>query len=295
VATQKIMANAFTTRFGTLDLDGDYLDEYTAGLEIAFTHDYSMRFNVVRKFDFRGSTTNNLAQPYDAYTTLRTAPDPGPDNTLGTADDTGLTLYAWTIPTGFPTKGQTDNVISNLRDGERKSQYTAYEVTFNKQHSNGWGTLASYGIDMGHVNSLDAKNPNELMYKFDAPLWSQAIKLSGQYDLPLGLRWAGTFSSQSGDWYGRTVQTRNADNTTVTLNVENRVGRYNWVNLWDNRISKVFTIRERQSIEAVVDAFNTLNANTITAWNTASNATTYHRPTSILPARIFRLEAKYKF
>ena len=40
--------------------------------------------------------------------------------------------------------------------------------------------------------------------------------MNGQYDLPLGLRWAGTFSAQTGDWYRRTAQMRNADTTTVT-------------------------------------------------------------------------------
>src|SRR5262249_11447155 len=149
-----------------------------------------------------------------------------PDNTLNTADDPGTTMYAWTIPSTFPTKGQNDNVISNLRDGEGRSQYTAYEVTFNKQHTKGWGALASYNIDMGHVNSVAAKDPNKLCYKFDTsncpattcgkPLWSQAIKLSGQYDLPMGFRWAGTFSAQTGAWYSRTAQMQNADRTTVT-------------------------------------------------------------------------------
>ena len=127
-----------------------------------------------------------MAQPYSAYTDVRTALDPGPDGTLGTPDDTGKTLQAWSIPASFPTKGQTDSLIRNLRSGEGKGQFTAYEVTFNKQFSNGWAALGSYSIDMGHTNSNDALTPQALVYKFDAPLWSQAIKMNGQYQLPYG-------------------------------------------------------------------------------------------------------------
>jgi len=294
VNTRKIVANAFTTRFGSLDLNGSYLDEYTAGVEMALSHDYSVRVNFVRKFDFPGTTTNNLAQPFSAYTDVRTATDPGPDGVRGNSDDTGKVLSAWSIPASFPTKGQNDNVISNLRSGEGKSQFTAYEVTLNKQYSNGWAALASYNIDMGHSNSIDPKTPNELLNRFDAPLWSQAIKLNGQYELPYGIRWAGTSSSQTGAWYNRTAQITTADNTTITFNVEPRVGRYDWVSLWDNRVSKVFKITERQSVEGIFDVFNTLNSNTITGWSNASGAT-YHRPSSILPPRIIRLGAKYRF
>jgi len=302
VATQKIVGNATTIRFGTLKLNPNYVDEYTTGLEVAFTHDYTMRFNVVRKFDYIGTNApttsnpkgNNLAEPFPAYTDLRTAPDPGPDGILGTPDDTGKTLYVWSIPASYPTKGQTDTVISNLRRGEGKSQFTAYEVTFNKQYSNGWAALASFNVDLGHVNTPDALNPNQLWYKFDAPVWNQAIKLNAQYALPLGFKWAGTLTGQSGAWYPRTAQITAADRTLVTVNVEQRAGRYDWVNLWDNRISKLFKLTENQSVEGIFDLFNTMNSNTITSWSTASGPT-YHRPLTILPPRIFRLSARYRF
>jgi hypothetical protein len=164
VNTQKIVANAFTTRFATLDLNGAYLDEYTAGLDVGLTRDYSMRFNVVRKFDFPGTRTVNQAQPFTAYTDLRTAPDPGPDGALGTSDDTGITMYAWSIPASFPTRGQTDNLITNLRPGEGKSQFTAYEVRFNKQYSNCWAALASYTVEMGNNTDNDPLTPNAALF-----------------------------------------------------------------------------------------------------------------------------------
>src|SRR5262245_6872405 len=178
--TRKLVANANTARFETLDLDGTYLDEYTAGVDVGFSRNYSLRFNVVRKFDFPGTKTVNTAQPYSAYTDVRFAPDPGPDGTVGTPDDPGKTVYAWSIPSSVPTRSQTNNLISEVREGEGKSQYTAFEVTFNKQFAGGWAALASYSVDMGHVNDLDPLNPNTEYYRFNAPLWSHAIKMNGQ-------------------------------------------------------------------------------------------------------------------
>jgi len=295
-ATRTIRANAFTTRLGQ-DLKGSYLDEYTAGVEIAFNRDYSMRFNVVRKFDYPGTKTYNLAEPFEAFTDVRTYPDPGPDGVDNTQDDTGRNLrpiYVWSVPRTYPTQGQTDDLIANLRDGEGKDQFTAYEVTFSKQYSQNWSALAGYAIDMAHENDNDSLNPNDLWYRYDAPYWRQALKMNGQYELPWGLMWAGTFSAQSGAWYDRTVQKRNALNSNVTVTVERRVGRYPWVQLWDNRFSKKFQINDRHSVEATFDLFNTLNVNTITSWSVASGST-HHRPSEIIAPRIFKLGVKYKF
>jgi hypothetical protein len=132
------------------------------------------------------------------------------------------------------------------------------------------------------------------LYRFDEPFWSQAVKMNGTYELPWGLMWAGTFSGQTQSYFDRTVQRRNALNSNVTVTIDRRVGRGDWVHLWDNRISKRFAIGDRHTIEGTFDLFNTLNANTITGRTTASGAN-WLRPTSILPARIFKLGVKYKF
>src|SRR5207253_2631358 len=56
-----------------------YVSEYTAGLEIGFNQDYSLRFNVQRKFDRNGSKTVNVNTPYSSYTDVTSADDPGSD------------------------------------------------------------------------------------------------------------------------------------------------------------------------------------------------------------------------
>jgi hypothetical protein len=300
--TRKLFANALTTRFGSLDLNANYLDEWTAGLEIGFNRDYSMRLNFVRKFDMPGTKTLNVARPFEAYTVLRTYTDPGPTGTCssqtacggGTNISGSNLVYTWAIPTSDPRRSITDNLITNLRDGEGKDQFSAYEVTFNKQFSNRWSALASYTIDMGHSNDNDPLTPGDLWYAYNEPTWNQAIKMNGQYQLPWGLMWSGTFTGQTQGYYGRTLQVRNGANENVTINVQRRIGRLDWVNLWDNRLSKRFTIGDRHTIEGTFDLFNSLNANTVTEVNEASGAN-FLRPEEILPARIFKLGIRYKF
>ena len=134
--------------------------------------------------------------------------------------------------------------------------------------------------------------------------------MNGTYELPWGFRYAATFNSQSGDWYGRTVQLANALGTNINVQVERQVARYEWVQIWDNRISKTFQIGDRHSIEGTLDIFNTLNVNTVVSQVTQQVANgsrvDYGRPlsgggidasaaSSIIPARILRLGARWRF
>jgi len=120
--------------------------------------------------------------------------------------------------------------------------------------------------------------------------------------LPWGFRWGSTYDAQSGAPFNRTVQVRNALNSTVTVTVEGRAGYYDWVKIWDNRVSKVFKISENQSIEGMFDLYNTLNTSTVLS-QTNQNGPNYLKPTQgsgfasspILPPRIFKLGVRWKF
>jgi hypothetical protein len=285
--------NAGIKRLGD-NLNASFLDEYTAGIDIGFTRDTSIRFNVIRKFDHDATKTLDLAQPYEAWTDLRTGPDRGPDNILGTADD-GPAVMVWSVPKSYPTQGEIDTLVVNNRPGESVDQYTAYETTFNKAPSEGWSFLASYTLSMRHENGNDALNPNEAFYRFDIPYWDHAFKMNGTYEMPWGFQWASTWSTQSGNWYNRRVRVRNALGSNVTISVNPQVDRYGWVHLWDQRFSKKFQVGEHQTLEADFDLFNTMNVNTVTSQGTTVGLSSYGRPSQIIAPRIFQLSAKYKF
>ena len=94
--------------------------------------------------------------------------------------------------------------------------------------------------------------------------------------------------------YYRELQIRDANNTLVTVRVESHLARYDWVKIWDNRVSKRFKLWGNQSVEGTFDLFNTLNVNTITA-STTRNGSTFLQPTTIIAPRVARLGVRYKF
>jgi hypothetical protein len=277
----------------TLDssLKGSVIHEYTTGLETG-GRDYNLRFNFIRKFEYGGSKTIDLAQPYSSYTDVRSGVDPGRDNVVGTSDD-GV-AYAWSVPQTYPTFGKVITHQTQVRDEEGADLYSSWEATFNKNYSNGWSLLVSYLADFTKVYSNDPQTPNALMYNHKFPTWNYSWKFSGQYDLPWGLMYSTGFMAQTGNYYGRTVQVRDARNSTVNVQVEGRAGRYDYVKLWDNRVAKTFKIGDQHSIEGMFDWFNTLNSSVVLAQGT-TNGPNYMIPTSIIAPRIFRLGARWKF
>ena len=227
---------------------------------------------------------------------------------IGTADDKVMAVYS--VNRSFPTFNQQNSLITARAANEGTSLYTGYEATFNKQFSQGWSMLFGYMASFRKVGILDPTNPNQLLFPQFAPAWDYSFKANGTYDLPWGFRYSATFNAQSGDWYGRSVQIANALGSTVSLTVEPQVGRYGWVNVWDNRVSKTFKISEHQSIEGMFDVFNTLNVNTVLNQITTqiANGTKadYGTPlagggidasaaSSIVAPRIFRLGARWRF
>ena len=263
---------------------------------------YQLRLNFVHKQDRGGSKTLDLAAPFEAYTEMATAVDPGRDNIAGTADD-GV-MYAWSVPRSYPGFGTVNTLITNVADGEAEARYWAYEATLSRQYSTGWSFLVSSTADLARVETQNPMNPNQERYNVSLPVWNYALKVNGTYELPFGIAYASTYSAQSGDYYGRSAQMRNALNSTVTVLVDPRVSRYDWVRIWDNRFTKTFRMNGRHAIETSLDFYNTLNASTVLTQINV-NGPNYLQPsagsssaataTAILPPRIFRLTAKWRF
>jgi carboxypeptidase family protein/TonB-dependent receptor-like protein len=291
------------------NLKGPYVDEYTAGIDVGLSRVLTVQFNYVKKFDGQGNKRLNLALPYAAYTVVTNGVDPGRDNVTGTADDRAIQIYS--VPRTFPTFGQSIERIIQLADDESRNKYDAYGITLNKQYSANWSFLFAYNVDRRDLRDIAPRSPNEALYgpgdndtatggsntnqfRHRRPEWNSAIRLSGSYQFRWGLMYSTSFTGQTGDWYGRDVQIRDANNTLVTVQAESHVGRYDWVKLWDNRLSKRIKLWHNQSIEGLFDLFNTLNVNTITN-QTNRNGSTYLQPTEIIAPRVFRLGVRYKF
>jgi len=299
-----------TTRTLDGDLKGPFVDEYTAGVDVGLSRVLTIQFNYVKKFDGQGNKRFNLALPFEAFTGVRTGVDPGRDNIVGTADDRTLAIYS--VPRSYPTFGQNIEHTVQMIDDESRNKYDAYGVTLNKQYSSNWSFLASFDASHRDLKDIAPRNPNEALYgpgDFDGitpgsttgdpyrhrlPEWHYSMRLSGTYQLPWGLMYGTSFVAQSGEWFGRDVQIRDALNQTVNIRVETQVDRYDWVKNWDNRVSKRINLWGNQSVEGMVDLFNTLNVNTVTA-QVIRNGSTYGQPTTIITPRGFRLGVRYRF
>ena len=294
------------------NLRGEYLDEYTGGVDLGFGRDMSLRINVVRKGDYRGNKELNVALPFEAFTDMATGVDPGRDNVAGTADD--RTLQVWSVPRSYPRFGQVQSLFTNAAPGEGDDRFTAFETTFSKSHTNGWSLLASYQIDKRDLKNIAPRNPNEAKYgvvlagttgTWELPETYQGVRLSGTVNLPWKMLAASTFTAQQGEYFNRVVQVRNALNALVDVTVEGHAGRYDWVRLSDLRLSKTVSIRQGHSFEAMVDAFNLFNSSVVLR-RVTTNGPNYNKPLStggidaaaanpIPAARVFRISGRYRF
>ncbi len=284
------------------DVKGEYMDEYTVGVDFGLSRDFTIRLNAVRKHDYRGSIQLNTALPYEAFTDYRTGVDPGRDNVAGTADD-GV-VEVWSVPRSWPTFGQVQTLFTNTGP-EADDRYNAFEATASKSYSNGWSMLASYSIDRRYVHNPAPRDPNEARYNWEDPETHQGVRLSGTYEAPWGILLAGTFTGQEGAYYNRVVQVRNALNSLVNVTVEGQAGRYDWVKLADMRVSKVFRFGGSQSLEGMFDLFNLTNSSVVLR-RVTTNGPNFMKPLAtggidaasanpIPAARVFRLSARYRF
>ena len=114
---------------------------------------------------------------------------------------------------------------------------------------------------------------------------------------------SGTYTVQSGAYFPRVVQARDALNTLVNVTVEGHAGRYDWVRLMNLRVAKTVRVG-KHSIEGMLDGFNMLNSNVVLS-QVNTNGTNYLKPlptgtgaatAEAIPApRIFRISARYAF
>jgi hypothetical protein len=287
------------------NLKGPFVDEYTAGLDLGLSRLVTVQFNYVRKIDGNAFYSKNLALPYDAYTVSRTGVDPGRDNVVGTADDQTLTVFS--VPSTYPTFGQN---IERVVQTTGNNRYHAMGATLNKQFANNYSFLVGFDADYRDLRDSEPRNPNEALYgpgtatgnnygvanfQFARPSWNYAFRMSGTYMLPWGFSYSSSFTSQSGDYFFREVQIRDANNTLLAIRINPQEGRYPWTKIWDNRVTKKIKTWKNQSVEGSFDLFNTLNMNTITEQTNRVGSSAYLQPTTILAARIARLGIKYRF
>jgi hypothetical protein len=277
-----------------MDLQAAKTDEFSVGIDLGISRDYSFRFNLVQKIDFDNQKTIDPKLPFSAYTGYAEGIDVGPDNTLGTSDDQTVSL--WSVPRSNPNFGSDFEHTINTVGKEGQDVYTGFETTLNKQFSDGFSFMVSFTSSLRKLRANDAQTPNALLYvnSQQKSERNSGLKANAIYEMPFGVQYSMSILGQNENYYNREIQIKNALGSRVTIDIERQIGRLPWVNIWDNRLSKTFEITDRQSIEATFDLYNTMNSNNVTAIRERVGSS-FLRPTQVLQPRTFRLGVRYRF
>jgi Carboxypeptidase regulatory-like domain len=278
--------------------------ELIANLAVKGTAVYSRTTNVIR-------TQNNL-RPYETYNVPVTRPDPGPDGSVGTADDPG-TMFTY-FEFSPDLAGRRFEEFMPINDPNANQDYKGMEVALFKRLSNRWQFMGSYSATKKNIpiygylatgsfitGSFDSAHnvggytPNDEINRADRT-WERNGKLMGAYILPAAVQVSANFEHRSGDQYARQVRfTGGRTIPNILLNVE-PIGTQSSpdLNLLSFRVEKTFTLFNTQKVAARVNLYNALNANTATVIDPRSGAR-FLRPVNILPPRIAELSATYSF
>jgi hypothetical protein len=305
-------ANLSTTGPDFISITGAANNILNPGLAQPKTHEVSLGFERELMANFGAKAlyvykrqnglykSINVLRPYSAYTVPLTRRDPGPDGVLNTGDDGGnVTLYDY--PAAFAGSNFVGQEFLNA-PSDRPDAYQTVEFSLNKRMSHRWDANITYSRTFNHrwINAI-ADNPNQDYFPLDTTQeWY--FKGVGSYQLPWGIYTSAYIQSVSGALQQRTYVFRSVDaaprfpsSATITVPLEaygaSRLPTLTSVNY---RASKRLALGGTMRLELVVDLFNALNANTVTAQSIVSGST-FGAISAIVPPRIVRLGTTFSF
>ena len=249
----------------------------------------------------------NELRPYSAYNIPVVRPDPGPDGTVGTADDPGRTFTYWEYSTDLQPRSFEH--FSRVNDPNADQTYKSIDFAVFKRLSNNWQLLASYSGTMRDVPISVSASGSEFNGNVESgPLnpnaeintrehgWESSTKFSGVYRFPWDIMASGQWELRSGYFWARQVRfTGGRTITSITLNVEPvETNQLPSSSQLDVRAEKSFNLGKRQKLAVRANAFNVLNANTVLDLTRLSGPN-YTKPTVIMEPRIMEFSFTYSF
>jgi hypothetical protein len=245
-------------------------------------------------------TGPNILRPYSVYNIPITRRDPGPDGVLGTTDDAGRV----TFDDYSPAYRGAAFVSTQLQNAPQHDHYRTVEFTVTRRAAGRWSAQVSYFFTKNHrLIQQTVNSPNDEFFPWD-DMWNWAGVVTGTYRLPYDVSFSGFFQSKSGLYGQRTNLFRQVDPdggtpiaqlSTVTLRLE-PFGSEQLAaqNLLSVRASKDFRLGGSRRISFDFDLYNVLNSNAPLSATFASGPT-YGYVTNVLPARIAKVGAKFRF
>jgi outer membrane receptor protein involved in Fe transport len=294
VATESLDPNLNDTR----------TDEIATFLERELMPNFGIRAGYVWRGVRNQYARVNINRPYAAFTVPVAVRDPGPDGSLGTADD-GTPLGAYDLATeyrGLPVVNMTTNVPGGDAD------FHTVEITGTKRMSNRWSLLASWGytksFDNGNsaylgnsvrANSLPA-SPNDKINTNDGrhEYSRHNAKLSGTVQLPWQIAFSPMLRYQQGFPFGRTFQSNLSYGSVRFLAEPFGTRRQDNIIITDLRLEKEVSLGSARTVSGFFDIYNLFNKNPAQnlQW---SSGTAFDRPLSVVPPRLARIGVKLNF
>jgi hypothetical protein len=278
-----------STRYPEGGVRWPYSDEVTAGVERQVMSDMRVGLMFYYRTNKDQLGTRNLLVPPTAYTPLTIRVPNGPNG----AEE--VTIY------------NLDSSLSSAADRVRENspdldtEYKGVELTASKRFSRNWqmvGGITFGKNEGGLVGELNDPNTRRFERGVVGSDSTVAFRLSGTYQLPGGVSFAGSLVSNTGYPF---VSTYSASRATVQAQTGVRLTRssqgvdlsrrgderYPRVTMADIRVARTFRFGSRRVVPQL-DIFNISNADTVVSWNTAVGGT-YLEPREILSPRIIRV------
>jgi len=282
-----------STRLDT-GIENTFVRQASAYVEREVAPGFGLRTGFVMNARRQPYGTIDVSRPLEAYSVPVTVMDPGPDGTIGSADDGGgLTAYNLTDDA---VNAAPVNLTTNLRDAD--SEYYTWEITATKRHGSRWSLLASLTTTWSHEAALGTGNdftPNALINSSGTQdLFSTwQAKVNSTISLPYDLQVVPLVRYQSGQPFARTfVQTLNYGNATIKSELLS-ANRTPDILLADVRTEKTFRINTARVI-GFFDVYNIFNTNAPQTLTTSSGRF-WLRPTAITAPRVARIGGRVEW
>ena len=212
-------------------------------------------------------------------------------------------MPVWNIPASLASADQTQRVNAPELD----TKYQGIEFTATKRFSTKWQMQAGFtiGKNEGGFGGGDLNDPNPRRFPrgIIGNDSERALRISGSYELPYKINFAGSMLANNGYPYVSTyslsrvtaaTQGITLTRATQTIQLSQRGDeRLPNVMMVDLRLSRAFRFGTR-SIQPTFDFFNVANTDTRDNQNSAVGAS-YLLPTSILSPRIIRVGLSLNF
>ena len=275
------------------DLESPYQDELGASVEFGLTPLTSVSARYTYRKNGRMIAATDLALPDSAYSVPSTAIDPL----------TGQSISYWSLAPEFRTvvnREQLTQYDNNYR------RYHGVDLVYNRRFDGRWLLMSSVTIqdNYGRVGLYTDRNERELFAYGQAGL---DARVQGKIVATVALPWKSAFSvfyrhstgmnsnNSENPEMARRVQVRDVTtNSIYRVRVEEPGEfRQDATNVLDLRYTKMFEFGGVR-LEALVDAFNVTNANTILATGVVTGGD-LNVPLRIITPRVFRVGAKFAF